>query len=745
MEAVKKYLAMESIRKGQLAVVGLGFYFLIYRFSIISLLVAGFLCIRFFMSQEIKKSLPVLCLLVGLFLSHRLLIHWEEKNQPRQINYIQLMPDTIQINGDRLSFQGKEKGKKFQVFYRLQSEKEKRYFSQLNQVIRLQVTADVAIPESQRNFEGFDYQKYLSTKGIYRLVTIDTIHSIERVFVFHPIDLLSVLRRKALVSIEQKFPDPMRHYMAGLLFGELGNGFEEMEEVYSSLGIIHLFALSGMQVGFFISLFRYPLLRLGMKRETVDFLQIGFSFLYAGVTGWSVSVIRSLVQKILGNRGVHGLENLVYTLFICYLVNPSFLLGAGGVLSFSYAFILTVFPSNESSGVKRIIVENLALSLGILPILIYYFFTFQPLSILLTFLCSFLFDSFFLPLLTILFFLSPFVVFAQFNGIFLLLETLLEWVGKNSFSALIIGKPTFYLLCLLLVSLMGIHDYWKKKRLAFRFGLLFLILVGLVKHPLTNEVTMVDIGQGDSIFLRDMKGKTILIDVGGRLQFADKEKWKQPFVSSNAQKTLLPYLKSRGIGKIDQLVLTHTDTDHIGDMEEVARNLKIGEILVSEGSQTDPLFVKRLQQMAVPVRIIKAGDSLSIMGSKLHVLYPWEKGDGGNNDSLVLYGKLLDKTFLFTGDLEEGELELIKRYPNLLVDVLKAGHHGSKGSSYPEFLEHIKPRIVLVSAGKKNRYKHPHAETLKRFAATNMIVYRTDKDGAVRFYGWNHWKVETVK
>ena len=113
---------------------------------------------------------------------------------------------------------------------------------------------------------------------------------------------------------------------------------------------------------------------------------------------------------------------------------------------------------------------------------------------------------------------------------------------------------------------------------------------------------------------------------------------------------------------------------------------------------------------------------------------------------MVLYGNLLGKNFLFTGDLEEeGEEQMMATYPNLPVDVLKAGHHGSKGSSSPEFLDHISPQMALISAGQNNRYKHPHQETLDRFQNQNMTIYRTDQQGAIRFRGLNHWKIETVR
>lgn len=191
---------------------------------------------------------------------------------------------------------------------------------------------------------------------------------------------------------------------------------------------------------------------------------------------------------------------------------------------------------------------------------------------------------------------------------------------------------------------------------------------------------------------------------------------------------------------------THTDTDHIGDLEEVVKRFKIKEICVSQGALTKTSFVKRLRFLKGPVRTLKVGDKLPMMGSNLQVLYPNKIGDGGNNDSLVLYGKLLETSFLFTGDLEkEGEEELMASYPNLKVNVLKAGHHGSKGSSSEAFLDQLEPSLALVSAGVNNRFKHPNDETLERFQERHIKVLRTDQDGAIRFKGWFKLSSETVR
>lgn len=731
-----------------LALLAVAAYFAVHSFSLLTMGLFSLVLTVFGVRQGktvFLKTLPLLAL-CGLFFGCQK-IQWERAAQsaPEQVTTVQVIPDTIEVNGDSLSFRGRTDGQTCQFFYILASQEEQAYFQKLTGLVQLEVEAEVSLPAGQRNFNGFDYQAYLKTQGIYRTVKLTAIKKIVPVQSWNIFDWLSSWRRQALVYIKTNFPAPMSHYMTGLLFGELDSEFDQMSDLYSSLGIIHLFALSGMQVGFFIDKFRWILLRLGLTKETVDKLQIPFSLVYAGLTGFSVSVVRSLVQKILGNMGLRKLDNFAVTVFVCLLMLPRFLLTAGGVLTFTYAFLLTIFDFEDLGQVKKAAVESLSISLGILPVLMTYFYAFQPLSILLTFAFSFVFDVLLLPGLSVIFLLSPVVKITWVNGFFVFMEKIIVWVADLGFRPWILGKPSGLVLLLLLVSLFLLYDFHRKKKWLLGLSLVLALLFFTTKHPLENEVTVVDIGQGDSIFLRDMRGRTVLIDVGGRVDFAAKEAWQERSSQANAERTLIPYLHSRGVDRIDSLVLTHTDTDHVGDVLEVAKQVQIGRIVVSPGSLTVPDFVATLKEINVPVHVVKVGDRLPIFASYLEVLYPDGTGDGGNNDSIVLYGRLLETNFLFTGDLEQGELDLIATYPNLSVDVLKAGHHGSKGSSYPEFLDHIGAKIALVSAGENNRYKHPHQETLDRFDSRNIQVYRTDQQGAIRFRGWKEWTIETVR
>ena len=723
-------------------------YYAIFSASYLALLGFVFLLVSLFFQFPWKPASKVL-VICGIFGFWFLFQNWQQsqasQNLTDSVERVRILPDTIKVNGDSLSFRGKSDGRIFQVYYKLQSENEKEQFQALTDLHEIELEGKLSEPEGQRNFGGFNYQAYLKTQGIYQTLNIKKIQSLQKVGSWDIGENLSSLRRKAVVWIKAHFPDPMRNYMTGLLLGHLDTDFEEMNELYSSLGIIHLFALSGMQVGFFMDGFKKLLLRLGLTQEKLKWLTYPFSLIYAGLTGFSASVIRSLLQKLLAQHGVKSLDNFALTVLVLFIVMPNFFLTAGGVLSCAYAFILTM-TSKEGEGLKAVARESLVISLGILPILSFYFAEFQPWSILLTFVFSFLFDLIFLPLLSILFALSFLYPVIQLNFIFEWLEGIIRLVSQVASRPLVFGQPNAWLLILLLISLALVYDLRKNIKRLIVLSLLVTGLFFFTKHPLENEITMLDVGQGESIFLRDVTGKTILIDVGGKAESDKKiEKWQEKVTTSNAQRTLIPYLKSRGVAKIDQLILTNTDKEHVGDLLEVTKVFHVGEILVSKGSLKQKEFVAELQATRTKVRSVSVGEHLAIFGRQLEVLSPRKIGDGEHEDSLVLYGKLLDKYFLFTGNLEEkGEKDLLKQYPDLEVDVLKAGQHGSKKSSSSSFLEKLRPEITLISVGKNNRTKLPHQETLTRLEGINSKVYRIDEQGAIRFKGWNSWKIETV-
>ena len=198
---------------------------------------------------------------------------------------------------------------------------------------------------------------------------------------------------------------------------------------------------------------------------------------------------------------------------------------------------------------------------------------------------------------------------------------MIRFVSQVASRPLVFGQPNAWLLILLLISLALVYDLRKNIKKLAVLSLLITGLFFLTKHPLENEMTMLDVGQGESIFLRDVTGKTILIDVGGKAESDKKiEKWQEKTTTSNAQRTLVPYLKSRGVAKIDQLVLTNTDKEHVGDLLEVTKAFHVGEILVSKGSLKQKEFVAELQATQTKVRSVSVGENLPIFWKSVRSL-----------------------------------------------------------------------------------------------------------------------------
>ena len=736
---MSQWISRFPIPKIYLSFLLLWLYYAIFSASFLALLGFVFLlvCLFFHFPWKIVTKVLLVC---GLFGSWFLFQKWQqEKASHHLVNSVatvRILPDTIKVNGDSLSFRGKAEGRLFQVYYKLESESEKEEFQRLTNLFDVTLEGKLSIPQGANNFAGFDYRNYLKTQGIYQTLTISKIHSMKEASSWDIGENLSSLRRKAVVWIKRNFPAPMSNYMTGLLLGHLDSDFEEMNELYSSLGIIHLFALSGMQVGFFMNAFKKFFLRLGMSQENLKWLVYPFSLVYSGLTGFSASVIRSLLQKLLAQHGFKGLDNFALTVLVLFIVMPNFFLTAGGVLSCAYAFILTM-TGEEVAGIKGLVRESFIISLGILPILSFYFSEFQPWSILLTFVFSFLFDMVLLPLLSILFCLSWIYPIPQFNFLFEWLENIIRYVSQLSIRPFVFGQPSLWVLVFLLISLAIVYDYRKNLKKTQIIALFVLALFLVTKHPLENEITVLDMEQGRSIFLRDMTGKTILLDVGEKLAVEKKEAWQEKVITSNAKRSLIPYLKSRGVAKIDQLVLTTSQPKQLDHLLEISKSFNLGEILVTEETLSKREFMDKLKESNLKVRPIKTGEQLFIFGSSLEVI---ENQNSDSKASIVMYGKLLNQTFLVTGNIEEKFLN--KSYPKIQADVVLTHQQASKKKTDVKVFEIFQPKITVISVDKKKKFKEKNGENNQELGNS---IYKTDQKGAIRFKGWSAWQIETVR
>ena len=264
-----------------------------------------------------------------------------------------------------------------------------------------------------------------------------------------------------------------------------------------------------------------------------------------------------------------------------------------------------------------------------------------------------------------------------------------------------------------------------KSKSLIKIFLLFLLVIyvnGCTKEKLFS-VHIIDVGQGDSIFIHTLENKRILIDAG------DEE----------AEHTVYSYLKRKGVKKIDVLIATHPDTDHIGSMDYIIDKFKISHFYMPEAKTDSEAFYNLLdscKEKNLKIEYLTKGDILKIDSSTtMEILSPSTITDKNNLNSIVSLLNYSGYEFLFTGDAEkENESEILSSCNLPDIEFLKAGHHGSSSSSTKEFVERVKPEAVAISCGYNNDYGHPHRSVLDTFRENGSVVYRTDKNGTLVFY-----------
>lgn len=258
--------------------------------------------------------------------------------------------------------------------------------------------------------------------------------------------------------------------------------------------------------------------------------------------------------------------------------------------------------------------------------------------------------------------------------------------------------------------------------------------------PGSLELNVLDVGQGDSLFLVSPKGHTLLIDGGGAfVGYAGQRNSTAPDPGEDA---VSPYLWFRGFKRLDVVALTHAHQDHAGGLLAVLENFRVGTLWL--GRRVSSPVMEKLEAEAhrlhIPIAYEERGAPFAWDGVEMQFLWPEDSGGKPattprNDDSLVLHLRYGQTGILLPGDAEkDAERQMLAENAEsaLRANVLKIGHHGSRNSTTPDFLAEVRPSIGIISVGEDNPYGHPNSELLARLRDANVRILRTDTDGAIR-------------
>jgi competence protein ComEC len=287
----------------------------------------------------------------------------------------------------------------------------------------------------------------------------------------------------------------------------------------------------------------------------------------------------------------------------------------------------------------------------------------------------------------------------------------------------------------------------------FSFAALIIFAAIIVLHPFSApradgrlHLEFFDVGQGDAALVTFPDGMTLLVDGGGRVQFPQPEDEDRtdafvPDVAGIGEMVVSPILWAKGYSKIDHILATHADADHIQGLTDVVANFSVGSAYLGRTSPNDPELAEllhALRERDVPVEVLFRGRKVESGGAVVEVLYPLYDASpdapSDNDHSIVIRIVYGGRSVLLTGDIERvGEMQLLSGGGDLTADVVKAAHHGSRTSSTPEFVLAARPRYVVISVGRRSIFGHPHREVVERWQAGGAEVLTTGEKGMISF------------
>lgn len=627
---------------------------------------------------------------------------------------------------------------------------------------------------------SFDYQEFLALQDIFAKayistsipIQIDDTQSYRSPLWIRGLAIECVERIQQTLQNAQPNAETITSLIASICFGVRGNMPAALNNQLQESGLAHITSISGLHVTMVLVLIFWGLNTCLVKRHTAAWITIAVSVLYLCLVGFRVPAIRAVLMafvalgKHIVQRKADPLNSLGLAALIVLMMNPSELFMASFQLSFMATLtLLLLIPYDEWLQRKiqsapvlwlvRALVSSVAVVIGLSPFTVYYFNMISWGSILGN-LAAVPLVTLLLPLTylwTVLLF-SPLKWMSNILGYTVSslcegLAAVTAFFSHPLFWFVVPGWSVYYatilILCLLFIIKPRVvfFEYRFIKLYSYQVLMLLLMVYGIgvvaAKSYQPLRVDFLALGQGDCIFIQTPDGKTTLID-GGSPQYK-----KSNYRFSRLQDFLL----SEAVQRIDVMVLSHPQADHIGDFANIARNFEVGLFVEGAEDHTSNAYVELvnvLDAKQIPRQKVKYGDSFLLDDdTACWVLNPLQNTDDFTGDineqSVVLLMDSIGKRFLFTGDIGiSTENKLCRMLEDWDIDVLKAPHHGSRYSSGENLLMETLPETAVIQVG-RNNYGHPHPDARQRMYAVNAHVLRNDYDGTVRYqsFGDGYW------
>lgn len=610
-----------------------------------------------------------------------------------------------EVKEDKITIEIKAK-EKLLITYKYQDKE----FNNLSYGDKIKAKGTLITPSKNTNQNTFNYQKYLYYKKIYYLVEATSINKIA-----NNNNYLYTIKNTLYQKIDKL---KSSNYIKTLLFCD-NTLSKEIKESYRINGISHLFSVSGMHINFFVSIIYLYLNKITYNKRIKYLITNIFIITYL-ILFPSSSLLRSTVMSILYSINyllklkIKKIDILLLTLGVSLLINPFIIYDLGYIYSYTITFFLVLSSSTlkKKNKINKIIYISLLSFLVSIPITIYNSFEINIISILLNIILVPIISIIILPL-TILTYIFPILdsILYLFTNT---LETISLFISKINITKIIFPKPS--LLIIVLYYIIILLSYQNKKY--FYLNIILLIIIYISPYLNSNfEVVMFEVGEADCHLIKYPYNKnTILIDTG-------KNEYK-------IKNEVIPYLKSIGIKKIDYLIITHGDEDHIGGSITLINNFQVKNVILNKGTFTDleKELIKNLNKKKIPYQI-----NISKINLSNHTIYLLNntKYNNENDNSIITYFTYQKYKFLYMGDASiTTEDNLLENYNLNNISILKVGHHGSNTSSSKDFISQINPSISLISVGENNIYHHPNKEVINNLFKSR--IYRTDINNMVK-------------